>query len=491
MNLSPWFILLPVLVPMISGFGLLVFRFKGRLARDLYVEGFTILTSVLAAIAALGCRGEAVSVISFPGNLTLAFRSDGMSMVFALLVAFLWPFASLYAFCYMEPEKGKNRFFAFYTATFGVTLGIAFSANLITMYLFYELLTLITTPLVCHEMDKKSIHVAMKYLCYNIGGATLAFIGLCFISVLSGTTEFVYGGVLDAGALSDDLTLVRAVYVVTFIGFGVKSALFPFQNWLPAASIAPTPVTALLHAVAVVNAGAFAIIRVTYYNFGTEMLRGSWAQWIPMALCVITIVYGSAMAVKEPHFKRRLAFSTVSNLSYILLGASLMSTAGLTGSLTHMVFHGTIKITAFFCAGAVMTVAKRNYVSELAGLGMRMPITFGAFTVASCALVGIPPFNGFVSKWRLVSAAIGDGSVMGILGAIAIFISAMLSVVYMFSIVIQAFFPAKGEALCDSGKDPGWMELVPIVVFSVLMLLTGLFPQLLTDGLASVAAGLC
>ncbi len=491
MNLSPWFILLPVLVPIISGFGLLVFRFKGRLSRDLYVEGFTILTSILTLIAALGCKGEAVFPISFPGNLTLGLRSDGMSMVFALLVAFLWPFASLYAFCYMEPEKGKNRFFAFYTATFGVTLGIAFSANLMTMYLFYELLTLITTPLVCHEMDKKSIHVAMKYLCYNIGGATLAFIGLCFISILGGTTEFVYGGVLDAEALSSNLMLVRGVYVVTFMGFGVKSALFPSQNWLPAASIAPTPVTALLHAVAVVNAGAFAIIRVTYYNFGTEILRGSWAQWIPMALCIITIVYGSARSVKEPHFKRRLAFSTVSNLSYILLGASLMSTAGLTGSLTHMVFHGIIKITAFFCAGAVMTVAKRNYVSELSGIGRRMPITFAAFTLSSCALVGIPPFNGFISKWKLVSAAVTDGSVMGIIGGIAVFVSAMLTVVYMFSVVIKAYFPGNGETLCDSGKDPGWMETVPMVVFGVLMLLTGLFPQLLTEGLASVAAGLC
>ena len=491
MNLSPWFMLLPVLVPIISGFGLLVFRFRERLARDLYVEGFTLLTSVLTLLAVLGCKDAAVSVISFPGNMTLALRVDGMSMVFALLVAFLWPFASLYAFCYMEPEKGKNRFFAFYTATFGITLGIAFSANLITMYLFYELLTLITTPLVCHEMDKKSIHVAMKYLCYNIGGATLAFIGLCFISVLGKTTEFVYGGVLNAEALSGSLTLVRAVYVVTFIGFGVKSALFPFQNWLPAASIAPTPVTALLHAVAVVNAGAFAIIRVTYYNFGTEMLRGSWAQWVPMALCIITILYGSTMSVKEPHFKRRLAFSTVSNLSYILLGASLMSTAGLTGGLTHMVFHGIIKITAFFCAGAVMTVAKRNYLSEMAGIGRRMPVTFAAFTIASCALVGIPPFNGFISKWKLVSAAVTDGSVMGVIGGIAIFVSAMLTVVYMFSVVIKAFFPQKGETLCDSGKDPGWMELLPMVVFSLLMLLTGLFPQLLTGGLALVAAGLC
>lgn len=168
-----------------------------------------------------------------------------------------------------------------------------------------------------------------------------------------------------------------------------------------------------------------------------------------------------------------------------------MSAAGLTGSLTHMVFHGIIKITAFFCAGAVMTVAKRSYVSEMAGIGRKMPVTFAAFTISACALVGIPPFNGFISKWKLVSAAVAGGSAMGIIGGIAIFVSAMLTVVYMFSVVIKAFFPGKGEVLCDSGKDPGWMETVPMMVLCVLMLLTGLFPQTLIDGLASVAAGLC
>lgn len=487
---SSWFLLVPILLPIIGGFGLLLFRFKKRLHRELYVEAITLLTSILAIYCMVHRSYTGAIAFSFPGNMRLMLRADGLSCVFGGLISCLWPFASLYAFEYMEPEHGKNRFFAFYTATFGITLGICFSGNLVTMYLFYEMLTLITTPLVCHEMDKKSIHVAMKYLCYNIGGATLAFIGLVFISVLGGTTDFLYGGVLFSASVTSHPNLIRAIYVVTFIGFGIKSALFPFQNWLPSASIAPTPVTALLHAVAVVNAGAYAIIRVTYYSFGIDMLKGSWAQTVVMAMTLITILYGSLMAVKEPHFKRRLAFSTVSNLSYIMFGATLMTSAGLVGSLSHMVFHGIIKITAFFCAGAVMTVAKKNYVSELAGIGRKMPVTFGCFAVASLSLVGVPPLNGFISKWKLCTAALTSGSPLGIAGAVVIFISAMLTVVYMFSVLVKAFFPSKGEVLCETGHDPGWREKLPMILFSVLMLVLGLYSKPLTDFFFSAAYGI-
>lgn len=488
--ISSWFLLVPILLPIVGGMGLLAFRFKKRAYREIYVEVITVLTSIIALYCMFHRSYIGAVAFSFPGNMKIIFRADGLSCVFAGLISCLWPFASLYAFEYMEPEHGKNRFFAFYTATFGVTLGICFSGSLVTMYLFYEMLTLVTTPLVCHEMDKKSIHVAMKYLCYNIGGATLAFFGLVCISVLGGTTDFLYGGVLTSASITSHPDLVRAIYVVTFIGFGVKSALFPFYSWLPSASIAPTPVTALLHAVAVVNAGAYAIIRVTYYSFGIGMLQGSWAQTVVMALTLITILFGSMMAVKEPHFKRRLAFSTVSNLSYIMFGATLMSSAGLVGSMCHMAFHGIIKITAFSCAGAVMTIAKKNYVSEMAGIGRKMPITFACFTVSSLALIGIPPFNGFISKWKLCTAALTSDSLLGKAGAVVIFISAMLTVIYTFSVIIKAFFPAEGETLCETGHDPGWRELVPMVLFSVMMLVLGLYSKPLTDFFFSAAYGI-
>ena len=481
------FLLIPILLPVLAGVLVLALPVLHRRTPLRLVSGCVFVAELAAVLIADSSGVILTPALSLGDNLALMLSTDGMGKLFTLLVACIFAVVGFYAFSYLTHEEREWQFIGFYLLTEGALMLVGFAGSLVTFYMGYEMMTLFSLPLVLHERTPEAVAAAKKYLYYSSFGALCGLFGIFVLTPALTSAGFTAGGSL--GGEVNGMTLA-AVFVM-LLGFGVKSALFPFQNWLPAASIAPTPVTALLHAVAVVNAGAFAIIRVTYYNFGTEMLRGSWAQWVPMALCVITIVYGSTMSVKEPHFKRRLAFSTVSNLSYILLGASLMSTAGLTGGLTHMVFHGIIKITAFFCAGAVMTVAKRNYLSEMAGIGRRMPVTFAAFTIASCALVGIPPFNGFISKWKLVSAAVTDGSVMGVIGGIAIFVSAMLTVVYMFSVVIKAFFPQKGETLCDSGKDPGWMELLPMVVFSLLMLLTGLFPQLLTGGLASVAAGLC
>ena len=250
---------------------------------------------------------------------SITLRMDGLSKVFAGLVAALWPFATLFAFEYMTHEKRENYFFTFYTATYGITLGIAFSANIATIYLFYELLTLITLPLVMHTMDDKSIKAGMTYIAYSIGGAAMAFIGMVLVLIYGNSSDFVYGGVLEAAKIGSRTNLLLFGYVLTFFGFGVKAAIFPFHKWLPTASVAPTPVTALLHAVAVVKAGAFAIMRMTYYSFGTDFLRGTWAQYLVMTFAIITILYGSSMAVKEQHIKRRLAYSTISNLSYMEL----------------------------------------------------------------------------------------------------------------------------------------------------------------------------
>lgn len=231
------------------------------------------------------------------------------------------------------------------------------------------------------------------------------------------------------------------------MGFGVKAAVFPLHGWLPKASVAPTPVTALLHAVAVVKAGAFAVIRLTYYSYGTDFLKGTWAQYAVMAIVIFTILFGSSAALKQVHFKRRLAYSTVANLSYILFGVTLMTPIGLEAGVLHMLFHSIIKIGAFFAAGAVLHSTKREYISELDGLGKKMPITFGTFTVFALALTGIPLFNGFVSKWALASAAIQSGDTLSFIGIIVLLISALLTAIYMLNISVRAFFPKKTPSL--------------------------------------------
>jgi multicomponent Na+:H+ antiporter subunit D len=279
------------------------------------------------------------------------------------------------------------------------------------------------------------------------------------------------------------------IYVLAFFGFGVKAALCPFNSWLPQASVAPTPVTALLHAVAVVKAGAFAIIRMTYYSFGADFLRGTWAQYTVMAATIFTIVYGCTRALKETHFKRRLAYSTISNLSYILFGCALMTPLGMAGAVTHLVFHALMKITSFFCAGAVMHQTERNYVYELNGLGIKMPKTFVIFTISSLALMGVPGFAGFISKWSLAQAAVESGNPLAYVGVAALLVSALLTAIYMLSVVFRAFWPGKDfdmkqVATCS---DPNWVMIVPLAIFAVVILLFGVYSIPFTEFFAQVA----
>ena len=281
--------------------------------------------------------------------------------------------------------------------------------------------------------------------------------------------------------------------MLAFIGFGTKAAVFPMYAWLPAASVAPTPVTALLHAVAVVNAGAYAVIRVIYYSFGASFLYGSVAQIIAVCLACFTILFGSAMAVREQHFKRRLAYSTVSNLSYMLMGAALMTPGGMVGSLSHLIFHGLMKIGLFYCAGAVLVQTGKEYVQDLRGMGRVMPFTFTCFTIGSIAMVGIPPLCGFVSKWNLLTAAADTGSWWGIVAIATLIISAILTAVYLFTVVSVAWFrplDASDAALAGKNTDPGWQMKLPLALLCVMVVLCGVFSTPLVQWLRSVAAGL-
>ncbi len=481
--------LFAVLLPLVSGAVLPLFRFRRR-QRERYV--FAAVCAASLAVLALLLHGPAGTLRLFPltSTLIVALRLDGAGAVFAGLVAFLWPLASLYAFEYIKHESGDDRFFAFYTMSYGVTLGIAMSDNLLTLYLFYELLTLVTLPLVMHSRDVRSVRAGMKYLCYSIAGAACAFLGLMVLYTLGDPTlRFVYGGFLPADGPRRTLVLVG--YLLCFFGFGVKAAVFPFHGWLPAAGVAPTPVTALLHAVAVVKAGVFAVLRVTFYCFGPAVLAGTWAQHTAMGFAVFTIVFGSAMALREPHLKRRLAYSTVSNLSYILFGITLMTPAGLAGALAHMLFHGVMKITLFFCAGAIMYKTQRQYVPELTGLGRYMPVTFAAFAVGGAALAGTPLLPGFLSKWGLAAAAMDAGGTLPLLGVAALLVSAFLTAGYLYAPLVEAFFPPKGagEHGLAQAHDPGLLMKVPFFVLMAAMLALGVGSRGLLALLARIAAG--
>jgi len=398
-------------------------------------------------------------------------------MVFAGLVAALWPLATLYSFEYMKHEKRERFFFMFYTITYGITLGIAFAEDMLTMYFFYELLTMVTVPLVLHTLTREAILASRKYLYYSLGGAAFAFIGLIFLLTYGTTINFTFGGVLDPAVISGDKrTLLLLIYVIAFCGFGVKAAVFPFHGWLPDASVAPTPVSALLHAVAVVKAGAFAVLRLIYYGFGADFLRGSWAQTVVMTAAIVTIVYGSARALRTPHLKRRLAFSTVSNLSYILFALTLMTPAGMVGGMTHMVYHAFTKITMFCCAGAIILKSGKEYIYEMEDFGRAMPVVFATFTVSSFALIGMPPLGGFAGKWMIAEAAVASVNPLAYAGIAALILSTLLTTLYMLTIVVRAYFPV-GEldrAALARVHDPArtmWIPLVLLTASGVILAL--------------------
>lgn len=483
--------LVVILLPIVTGILVPLLPFKQRKHMEIFLEGLVVLNSLLVWWLLTGSQEEAFTLAKFTGNLTITFKIDGLSMVFAGLVSALWPFATLYAFEYMTKEEHEKTFFAFYTMTYGVTLGIAMAGNMLTLYFFYELLTLVTVPLVMHTLTREAILASRKYLYYSLGGAAFAFVGLIFIIIYGNTTDFVLGGVLDLNKIGDRTNTLLLIYVMAFMGFGVKAAVCPFNSWLPDAGVAPTPVTALLHAVAVVKSGAFAILRLTYYSFGTDFLKGTWAQTAVMLIAMFTIVYGCSRAVKETHIKRRLAYSTISNLSYIVFGATLMTPLGMAGALSHMIFHAVMKISSFFCAGAIMHQTDKHYVHELDGLGYKMPWVFTVFTISAFGLMGVPGLAGFISKWNLASAAVDSGNPVAYAGIVCLLISALLTAIYMLTIVIRAFFPGKdfdGSSIKDV-KDPSWKMLVPLVVFTVFIILFGLYSTPVVNFLKGVANG--
>ncbi|WP_312061009.1 complex I subunit 5 family protein [Anaerotignum sp.] len=485
--------ILPVIFPIIAGVALLPVKFNSRKQREIWVFSITILNTIFALYAIYFADGDVVTLIRFSEKLSLTMHIDGLSKVFGTMVSILWVITTVYAFEYMTHEGREDQFFAFFTMTYGVVLGVAFSGNFLTMYLFYEFLTLATLPLVMHAMDNKARHAGKTYIFYMMFGAALAFIGFVFLYCYGDGLEFTYGGVLIPEMIQGNEQTLQIVFLAAFFGFGVKASILPFYRWLPKASVAPTPVTALLHAVAVVKSGIFAIVRLIYFSFGTDYLIGSWAQNVILIATAITIVFGSTLALRMPHIKRRFAYSTISNLSYIVFGAALMTPAGLTAGLLHMIYHAVIKITLFFTAGAILYKTHREYLYEIEGFGRLMPITFLSMALTGISLVGVPPFAGFHSKWALATAAVQSENPMAYFGIVALIISAVLTALYILYVLVRAYFPRKREypaGYYDHVSDPNAYMTVPLIMLTIITVLIGLFPSNLLSVLEKVATGI-
>ncbi|MEW5784349.1 MAG: monovalent cation/H+ antiporter subunit D family protein [Bacillota bacterium] len=462
--------------------GAIVFPFAGSLLLSLIPERsdktrnpFAVLIAAVTALIVvlllkevLAGRMPYVSLVTMVPGLEIAFRLDPLAALFSTLAAVLWIFAVIYSTGYMAHEHNRRRYFIFFILSLGATMGIAFSANLFTLYLFYEFLTIFTYPLVIHEGNEEAQAAGVRYIIYSFVGAAFILAALVITYSTAGLLDFIPGGVVRVA--SDTAMLWQIVFLCFIMGFGVKAAIMPLHSWLPSAMAAPTPVSALLHAVAVVKSGVFGILRVMYSIYGTESLRSLDLGLFILVLVSITIIAGSIVALRQDVLKRRLAYSTISQLSYITLGAGLLSYMGLTGSLLHMINHALLKITLFFCAGAIITVTGKRRISELAGLGKRMPLTMLAFTVGSIGMVGILPVNGFISKWRLVMGSLESGYYLVILILIG---SALLNAAYFFPIIINAFFK-KGEFVSVQGPEAPVSMLLPIVVLALVCLVFGI-----------------
>ena len=472
--MNAWLLLAVILLPIIGGVA--VYTLKDR--NDLhFVTMFLVLATSLGVWFLIFSVDETQSyeLLRFTDQLVFKLSFDRLGKFFAGIVSALYPLTTLYAYEYLEHDEEQNGFFLFFLIAYGVTIGVTMSADFFTLYCFYEMLTLSTMPLVLHEKNKQSVRAARTYLYLSIGGASLAFASMVYVTACNNVLE--------------KTALTQLFYLVGFFGFGVKAAIFPVHYWLPKASVAPTPVTALLHAVAVVKAGVFAIIRLTYCIYGTELLRGTFAQYIAIGFAIFTIFFGTAKAVKETHFKRRMAYSTVANLSYILFGVLLMNTQGLTAGLLHMAFHAEMKILLFFSVGSVMHHTGREYIYEIDGIGRKMPVTFLCYLTGALALTGIPPFSGFVSKAYLLMAGIADGTAIGITGTVVLLISALLTAIYTLTTARRAFFPDKNSDLSgiDEIHECGWRMRTVMIVLACGILVTGLCAGSIASSAASAA----
>ena len=488
--MSEKFLLLPVILPALAALMIPAMNFTERKSRNIFTECAVILNTIIIILLVIYPPAKTLTLFRLSERASFALRLDGLGMVFAVLIAIMWPLTTLYAFEYMSHEHNETSFFGWFTLTYGVVTGIALSADLMTLYLFYEVMTLTTLPLVMHEMDGRARYAGRKYLTYSVGGAACAFIALTYTMHLGGGESFSLGGTLGTWPNSPSNMLLSA-WFLGFLGFGVKAAVFPFHSWLPCASVAPTPVSALLHAVAVVNAGIFAVTRLTWYVFEPRVLAGTWAHYAAFSLVCITIVYGSSMALAVQHLKRRFAYSTISQLSYILLGVLLLTPEGLIGALTHMGGHAVMKINLFFCAGAVLCQTEREYLFDMRGLGLGMPKVSFMLLVSGLALCGLPPSAGFMGKWQLGIASAANAP-FGHTGIAMLMISAVLTVLYIFSIFSIFIMPGKNfdfKTANEGVKDPGLEMLLPMGILAAGAFVYGLYSEPLIAFFTRIAQG--
>ncbi|MBQ7246731.1 MAG: proton-conducting membrane transporter [Lachnospiraceae bacterium] len=474
--------LIALLFPIIFGPAVSALRLNSPRTRYLSYGAVLLITDALASLSLV--FGSGMTLFAISDRVRISFSADPLSRLTAVFVMLLYTATFFYSVEYMKKEERIPTFFSFYFVSFGAMLSVCFADNLISLYLCFELATLSTVPLVLHELTKEAVRAGLKYLFYSMAGALLGLLAVFFVyNYSSGDGSFVLGGFLDTRAAAGHEGVMLVMFFLGIIGFGTKAGMYPMHGWLPTAHpIAPAPGSALLSGI-IAKAGVIAVIRLVFYSIGAGFLRATWVQYAWMGLAMLTIFVGSMMAFREKHIKKRLAYSTVSQISYIMLALSLLTSDGLEGGVIHMMSHSVSKGCLFLVAGIFVTRVGRSRADQLQGVGKAMPVTMWCFTIASLSLIGIPPLGGFLSKWIIAGAAIESQSgLLAVLPPAILIISALLTAGYLLPITVDAFFPGRDfdrNTLTDADghalTEPPVSMTAPLIVLCLVALAVGLF----------------
>lgn len=449
-----------------------------------------LLALALAALYIVWSGEGSLTLFYLMDNIPVYFHVDALARVFVTLTSIIWVLVGIYAFVYMEHEGKEGRFFGFYILVYLVLIALELAGNLVTLYFFYELMTLTSMPLVLHNGSREAIMAALKYLFYSMCGAYCALFGIYFLYKYCDTLTFRAGGTLNMTLVSGNETILLIAVFMMLIGFGAKAGMFPLHSWLTAAHpISPAPASAVLSSI-IVKGGVLAIIRSVYYIVGVDFIRGSWVQNAWIVLTLLTVFMGSMLAYREKVFKKRLAYSTVSQVSYILFGLSMLTPEAFVGSMLHVVFHACIKSVLFLTAGSFIFHTGKTRVDEYAGIGKHMSLTLWCYTFASLALIGIPPMSGFISKWYLAQGALqSQTGVFRFLGPAVLLISALLTAGYLLPVTMKGFLPGKDAVVEEKKERIDKMNAV-LLILAVFTVLMGVWPNPLIEYVGEIAGGL-
>lgn len=478
-------ILLSILIPVIAGTILIIMPEVGVFAKRSVCFGYSLGFMALGAAAAgavIVSEGAELVLCELTKNLPICFRVDDIGRTFASIVTIVWFLCLIFSWEYMKHEHKNKRYFGFYLVVYGILMGLDFAGNLVTFYAIFEMMTILSMPLVLHGQSREAILAGLKYMLYSFAGAYMVLFGFFFVCHYAESLSFVPGGVFAETVLAEHQQLLLLCAFLMILGFSVKAGMFPMHAWLPTAHpVAPAPASAALSGI-IVKSGVIGIIRVVFFLFGADFLRGTWVQYTWMTLALLTVFMGSMLAYRTDILKKRLAYSTVSQLSYILFGLAVLNPMAVTGSLLHVIFHAFSKALLFLGAGAIIYRTQCHRASELVGIGKKMPVTVWCFAFASLALIGIPPTGGFLSKWYLAVGALRS-EIPGffLAGPVILLISALLTAGYLLPVVVKGFLP--GEQY-DYGRHQNlergasmWWMLAPMMILAVLTIVPSIFSE--------------